>query len=285
LQYKGNSAQLTQKQKWAQIAKGKSHNKKQAWASQTQTVTNPNVNNLTQVRNTLICEECPTKEVIGTQNVTTQAQANALSGVTKITGGLGIFGNVTDWSPFNCLKEITDNFTIRNTLTLTTISGFGNLETIGGYFFIRFNANLKSISGFGRMTSIGNNFSIYQNNALETISGFGNLTSIGDILIAVNIDLTTISGFGSLRSVEGEFVIADNTELTNLQFSAAFNNLESIAGNISVYGNESGATNWTMPTGWSTAPELKWGTAVRSLSGANFSGPAQGDINALDTNS
>ena len=44
LQYKGNSAQLTQKQKWAQFAKGKSHNKKQAWASQTQTVTNPNVN-------------------------------------------------------------------------------------------------------------------------------------------------------------------------------------------------------------------------------------------------
>ncbi len=56
LQYKGNSAQLTQKQKWAQIAKGKSHNKKQSWASQTQTVTNPNVNNLLQVRNTLLCE-------------------------------------------------------------------------------------------------------------------------------------------------------------------------------------------------------------------------------------
>ena len=57
LQYKGNSAQLTQKQKWAQIAKGKSHNKKQSWASQTQTVTNPNVNNLTQVRNTLLCSD------------------------------------------------------------------------------------------------------------------------------------------------------------------------------------------------------------------------------------
>ena len=48
LQYKKNSARLTNKQKWAQLAKGKSHNKKQAWASQTSTVTNPNVNNLPQ---------------------------------------------------------------------------------------------------------------------------------------------------------------------------------------------------------------------------------------------
>ena len=113
LQYKGNSAQLTQKQKWAQFAKGKSHNKKQSWASQTQTVTNPNVNNLYQVRNTLICEECPTKEVVGDQNVDSQAKANALRGVTKITGTLTITGNVTDLSPFDCLKEITDNFNNR----------------------------------------------------------------------------------------------------------------------------------------------------------------------------
>ncbi len=69
LQYKGNSAQLTQKQKWAQIAKGKSHNKKQSWASQTQTVTNPNVNNLLQVRNTLLCSvPSPTIDIVGALN-------------------------------------------------------------------------------------------------------------------------------------------------------------------------------------------------------------------------
>jgi len=68
LQYKGNSAQLTQKQKWAQIAKGKSHNKKQSWASQTQTVTNPNVNNLYQVRNTLLCSVPSPIDIVGALN-------------------------------------------------------------------------------------------------------------------------------------------------------------------------------------------------------------------------
>ena len=55
LQYKNNSAHLTKKQKWAQLAKGKSHNKKQSWATQTQTYTDPNVNNFTRTGNSLRC--------------------------------------------------------------------------------------------------------------------------------------------------------------------------------------------------------------------------------------
>lgn len=66
LQYKNNSAHLTKKQKWAQLAKGKSHNKKQSWATQTQTYTNPNVNNLPQVRNNLLCSvPSPTIDIVG----------------------------------------------------------------------------------------------------------------------------------------------------------------------------------------------------------------------------
>lgn len=55
LQYKGNSAKLSKKQLWAQAAKGKGPNRKKSWATQSQTYTNPNVNNLPRVRNTLLC--------------------------------------------------------------------------------------------------------------------------------------------------------------------------------------------------------------------------------------
>jgi hypothetical protein len=58
LHYKKNSANLTKKQKWAQLAKGTSHNKKKAWATQTQTFTDPNVNNLVENGNNSL-EGCP----------------------------------------------------------------------------------------------------------------------------------------------------------------------------------------------------------------------------------
>lgn len=49
LQYKKNSSNLTQKQRYSQIAKGKWTNRTTTWASQTQTTSNPNTLNLQQV--------------------------------------------------------------------------------------------------------------------------------------------------------------------------------------------------------------------------------------------
>jgi hypothetical protein len=48
LQYKGNSANITKSQKYSLIANG-SWNRKKAWASQTQTYTNPNTNSFKRV--------------------------------------------------------------------------------------------------------------------------------------------------------------------------------------------------------------------------------------------
>ena len=59
LQYKKNSANLTKKQKWAQLAKGKSPNKKQVWANQTDLVTNPNTHSLSLIGNILSCSAKP----------------------------------------------------------------------------------------------------------------------------------------------------------------------------------------------------------------------------------
>lgn len=56
LKYKQPGNSLTQKQLWTKIAKGKWNNK-QAWASQTQTVSNPNIQGLPQNGNNLLCNK------------------------------------------------------------------------------------------------------------------------------------------------------------------------------------------------------------------------------------
>jgi len=55
LQYKKNSSNLTKRQIYTQIAKGKWTNRTTTWATQSDTYTNPNTNGLTQVNNTLLC--------------------------------------------------------------------------------------------------------------------------------------------------------------------------------------------------------------------------------------
>jgi hypothetical protein len=49
LQYKKNSSDITQNQRYSQIAKGMWSSRKKAWASQTDTVSMPNVNSLKRV--------------------------------------------------------------------------------------------------------------------------------------------------------------------------------------------------------------------------------------------
>jgi hypothetical protein len=55
LQYKKNSSNLTKQQIYTQIAKGNWTNRTTTWATQSDTYTNPNTNNLTRVNNTLLC--------------------------------------------------------------------------------------------------------------------------------------------------------------------------------------------------------------------------------------
>jgi hypothetical protein len=65
--YNKNASDQTKKQKYALLAKGINIYKKRSWAAQSQYYTNPNVNNLPQIGNTLIC---------GTDTPSAQALAN-----------------------------------------------------------------------------------------------------------------------------------------------------------------------------------------------------------------
>lgn len=55
LQYKNNSSNLTKKQIYTQMAKGKWTNRNTTWATQSDVYTNPNTNDLIRVNKTLIC--------------------------------------------------------------------------------------------------------------------------------------------------------------------------------------------------------------------------------------
>ena len=59
LQYNGNSAKLTKQQKYANMVKGIGPGAKQVWASQSETVTNPNIRGLPSAaaENTLLCRQ------------------------------------------------------------------------------------------------------------------------------------------------------------------------------------------------------------------------------------
>jgi hypothetical protein len=206
-------------------------------------------------------DPCPTNEKTDDQIVSTQVQAELLRGVTKITGNLRITGNITDWSPFDCLKHITGDFKIIGNHDLISISGFGRLETIGGYFNIISNNALETISGFGSLTSVGGDFeisgnltvatitisgfgrletiggewNIANNSALETITGFDNLATIGDYFyIESNDALTEISGFGSLTTLSTVY-ITRNDKLTKI---SGFDNLATIEDGFTIRNND-----------------------------------------------
>jgi len=58
LQYKGNSSKMTKKQQYANLAKHNGPNKKKVWATQSETYTNPNTQNLPSGgRNILLCSQ------------------------------------------------------------------------------------------------------------------------------------------------------------------------------------------------------------------------------------
>ena len=184
LQYKGNSAQLTQKQKWAQFAKGKSHNKKQAWASQTQTVTNPNVNNLPQRGPFSLC--CGLKDYplccsitnISLSSIATESPANTfrLNGNLTIEGCsiLTIDAGIT--FIFDGPGDITNNTRIINngTFTNNVIFADGGINNTNG--IITNNGTFNNNGYVNNFDGKINNSGTFNNNAPGAIDNQGPLS-------------------------------------------------------------------------------------------------------------
>ena len=166
----------------------------------------------------------PETTIIGSQTITSQAQLDALEGITRIDGGISIDPPVTslDFSPLDSLVELTGGIALFPS-DLISIDGFNCLTDVGFSFLFFFNSNLESISGFNSLTSIARDLTIFDNPSLTSISGFSALTSIGeDLSISANEVLISIPEFPALTSVRGDVLIGSNSLLPRI---SGFNSL------------------------------------------------------------
>ena len=128
--------------------------------------------------------------------VTNQAEADALN----LSGTLGnvfvveVLGPndapITDLSVFNNITEITGDFIVKETSSLTALNSANSnplLVSVGGDFLIDKNKSLMEIGNFSSLTKIGGNLAVRGNGSLEELSkvtdtytSFKNLDSIGE---------------------------------------------------------------------------------------------------------
>src|SRR5690606_10972049 len=108
--------------------------------------------------------QCPTGDI----NLNSQAQVDAFGvnypNCTEISGGLFIYGNITDLSPLSNLTSIGGHLQISDTYTLTNLDGLSNLTSIGGYLAIYNNQALTDISGLQNINPasiISSNYGLY----------------------------------------------------------------------------------------------------------------------------
>ena len=177
--------------------------------------------------------------VTGKQTLSTQAQVDALEGISTIMGKLIIAPTSTslDLSPLYLLTEVTGELRLHDEALQTTLSGLECLTTVGGDFRITQNANLSSITGFPLLTSVGGFFGIHGNYSLNTITNFPLLASVGDYFqISTNVNLENIANFPLLASVGGSFNIYENESLSTI---ANFPLLASIGNDFQISNNDS----------------------------------------------
>ena len=219
---------------------------------------NPNVAALPPIISFLLSDDdqCPvvsleTTQFINNTLITTQAELNALQGVTRIEGDLefSTLDASLDFSPLDSLVELTGNLNFV-TPSITTISGFGCLSTVGLNLDIFSNDALTSILGFNSLTSIGGFLSINSNDALTSIPEFNSLTSIGGFLnITSNEALTSIPEFNSLTSIGDNLFIITNDALTSI---LGFNSLTSIGDDLNITANDA----LTSISGFNSLPSI-----------------------------
>ena len=156
--------------------------------------------------------------VTGNQILSTQADVDALEGVSTITGSLLIdpFNTSLDLSPLYLLTDVTDNLQLDDNSIQTTLSGFECLTMVGGFFSIASNDNLSSIGDFPLLASVGS-FQIYSNDNLNSIGNFPLLAITGlSFSIFNNNNLSSIGNFPLLASTGSSFGISGNNNLSSI---------------------------------------------------------------------
>lgn len=167
--------------------------------------------------NALTENNCPSGDV----TITSQAEADALSGCTHITGDINILmpfpGAPLDFTPLNGITTIDGTLQISRVTNTGTWNIFPNLNTVGGSILIS-RIGATTLEGFSNITTLAS-LAIGNSNALTTINAFQNLQSLapGFIELFDCPNLANIQPFSQLTSVE-KMQVAFCNELTNLNF-------------------------------------------------------------------
>jgi hypothetical protein len=140
----------------------------------------------------------------GDYDINTEADLEALSTHTSITGNLSI----TDTS-------------------LTHLNGLERLLHIYGYLYIDNNAALESLEGLNNLESIGKGLWTDPRNPQNSFEM--------SLCVSNNAALTSLQGLDSLKSTEGGLSVWDNAALTSL---GGLNNLTSIEGSLFITNND-----------------------------------------------
>jgi len=180
----------------------------------------------------------PTTTVTLSTPITSQAELDALAGVSRINGDL-VIENLSiaapDFSPLDSLVDVTGNVSFFGA-SLSTVEGFGCLASIGNNLDIIGNPSLESVTGFSMLESVGGSIQVSDSVALTSFDGFGSLTSVGQNLIIDELDLlTSLPSFGALTSIGQNFQITENPSLEAFE---GFISLAMVIGDLRIMDNQ-----------------------------------------------
>jgi hypothetical protein len=130
LQYKGNSSQLTKKQKYSQLAKGFGPNRTKVFATQSETYTNPNTTGLLRVNSTTL--PFPNDLVGQPNNISGPFQyavpnPNGCTGFSVQDGGNLVCGTFANPCTGEILKRGATSSVICNPASASDVPGFATL--------------------------------------------------------------------------------------------------------------------------------------------------------------
>ncbi|NNM29086.1 MAG: hypothetical protein HKO57_06160, partial [Akkermansiaceae bacterium] len=175
----------------------------------------------------------------GNVSLGTQAEVDAASVYTEITGSLTITGtDIDDLGPLAGLTSVGGYISIRsNPALVSALDVFPALTTVGGGIYVYYNANLETFSGFDALLQTGDNIDFWYNDSLVTVSGFSVLHTAGwSLEFGDNPVLTALPQFEALETISSSLFILDNPSLAGI---TGFNALQHVDWSFQIVGNAS----------------------------------------------
>jgi len=119
--------------------------------------------------------------------VNTQAEVDALAGVTEIKWNLEIGTSerpaegqeVTSLAALRCLRVVGGELSIYDNDLLPSLQGLENLQTVEGSVYIFNQEVMTSLDGLDGLTTVGEELFVYYNPSLVDISGLNQVESVG----------------------------------------------------------------------------------------------------------